>query len=197
MEEYVSNSKKSKEELGKPKVEKVITGGVKEKKKNSLEKFKDVLIQEDAKKVKSYIFMDVLVPALKKAISDIFTNGINIILYGEGGRPKSGSSYTGSSKVSYSGYYTRRDEPRASVGSQDDYRELVFDRRAEAETVLSHLEELIGVYKVASVADLYDLVGLPGKFTDNKYGWTDISTARVVSVPGGYTLKMPRALPLD
>ena len=200
MENYASNSNKSKkEEVSKPKIEKIVSGGVKEKKKNSIEKFKDVLIQEDAKKVKSYIFMDVLVPALKKAISDIVSNGINMILYGEGGRPKNGgSSYIGSSKVSYSGYYTKKEEPRASskTGS-DDYRELIFDNKSEAEIVLSHLEELISVYKVASVADLYDLVGLAGRFTDNKYGWTDVSSARVISVPDGYMLKMPRALPID
>lgn len=198
MEDYVSNSRKSKELEVKPKQEKIVTGVVKEKKKSSLEKFKDVLIQEDASKVKSYIFMDVLVPALKKAISDIVTNGINMILYGESGRPKSGT-YSGTSKVSYSNYYygKKEDDIRRSSSSEEDYRELVFDSRGEAEKVLSHIEELISVYKVASVADLYDLVGLTGKYTDNKYGWTDISSARVVSVPGGYMLKMPRALPID
>lgn len=68
------NSHRSKEEqasLEKKRVEKVVHGKVKTKKKSEMSKFKDVFISEDAANVKSYVFMDVLVPAIKKAIGDI------------------------------------------------------------------------------------------------------------------------------
>ena len=52
--------------------------------------------------MKSYIVMDVLVPAIKKAISDIVTNGIDMILYGEAGKSKKNST---ASKVSYQKFY--------------------------------------------------------------------------------------------
>lgn len=70
MEEYKPNSHKSKEEQQtappEKKVEKVVSGSVKSRKKSEIQKFADVFIQEDAQKVKSYILMDVLVPAVKK-----------------------------------------------------------------------------------------------------------------------------------
>lgn len=72
MEEYKPNSHKSKEErkesIPEKHVEKVISGTVKPKKKSEMQKFADVFISEDVNNVKSYIVMDVLVPAIKKAI---------------------------------------------------------------------------------------------------------------------------------
>lgn len=96
MEEYKPNSHKSKEEqkdlVPEKRVEKVISGTVKPKKKSEMQKFADVFISEDVNNVKSYIVMDVLVPAIKKAISDIVTNGIDMILYGEAGKSKKNST---------------------------------------------------------------------------------------------------------
>lgn len=82
MEEYKPNSHKSKEEqkdlVPEKRVEKVISGTVKPKKKSEMQKFADVFISEDVNNVKSYIVMDVLVPAIKKAISDIVTNAAGL-----------------------------------------------------------------------------------------------------------------------
>lgn len=202
MQEYKANSHKSKTEQNDPipekKVEKVIAGTVKSKKKGELQKFADVFISEDVDKVKSYILMDVLIPAVKKAISDIVTNGIDMVLYGETGRTKKNSP---GSKVSYRSYYDKRDErrdydsPRTRTGYS--YDDIILDNRGEAEDVLSKMDELISTYDFASVADLYDLVGITGNYTDNKYGWTDIRSASVVRVREGYMLKLPKALPLN
>ena len=97
MEEYKPNSHRSKEErkesIPEKHVEKVISGTVKPKKKSEMQKFADVFISEDVNNVKSYIVMDVLVPAIKKAISDIVTNGIDMILYGEAGKSKKNSTH--------------------------------------------------------------------------------------------------------
>ena len=59
------------------------------------------------------------------------------------------------------------------------------------------MDEMISVYGIVSVADLYDLIGVTGNYTDNKYGWTDIRSASVVRVRDGYIVKMPKAMPLD
>lgn len=202
MEEYKPNSHKSKEEQQaappEKKVEKVVSGSVKSRKKSEIQKFADVFIQEDAQKVKSYILMDVLVPAIKKAISDIVTNGIDMILYGETGRTKKNGT---ASKISYRSYYDNRDDRRDYGSSRTqtgyNYNNVILDNRGEAEEVLSRMDELIATYGLVSVADFYDLVGITGSYTDNKYGWTDIRNASVVRVRDGYTIKLPRALPLN
>lgn len=199
MEEYKPNSHKSKEEQqAEKKVEKVVSGSVKARKKSEIQKFADVFIQEDAQKVKSYILMDVLVPAVKKAISDIVTNGVDMILYGETGQTKKRGS---ASKVSYRSYYEKRDDRRDHSSGRTrtgyDYDDIVLDNRGETEEVLSRMDELIAAYGLVSVADFYDLVGITGSYTDNKYGWTDIRSASVVRVRDGYMIKLPRALPLN
>lgn len=198
MEDYKPNSHKFKEEQAEKKVEKIVSGTVKTKKKNDIQKFADVFISEDMNSVKSYILMDVLVPAVKKAISDIVTNGIDMLLYGETGKSRKNST---ASKVSYRSYYDDRDNYRRCTSSRTrsgySYDDIILDNRGEAEKVLSQMDELVVAYGIVSVADLYDLVGITGDYTDNKYGWTDIRSAQVVHVRDGYLLKLPRALPLN
>ena len=204
MDDYKPNSNRFKEGkvedpvVREKKVEQVTTGSVKVKKKGEMQKFADVFISEDVGSVKSYILMDVLVPAIKKAISDIVTNGIDMVLYGESGRNKRPGSTA--SKISYRGYYNQ-DRPvgRPTVRtSAYDYDDVVLSTRGEAEEVLSRMDDLIATYGVVSVADLYDLVGVTCNYTDNKYGWTNIANVVPVRASGGgYILKLPRALPLN
>jgi hypothetical protein len=199
MEEYKPNSHKYKEDqkraIPEKKVEKVISGTVKSKKKSEIKKFADIFISEDVTNVKSYILLDILVPAIKKAISDIVTNGIDMILYGGTGKTKSN---TAASKVSYRSYYdSRRDYSAVRTKTGYNYDDIIFDNRGEAEDVLSRMDELVSTYGLVSVADLYDLVGITGNYTDNNYGWTDIRSACVIRVRDGYMLKLPKALPIN
>ena len=149
-EEYPSNSNRSKQDapaVPEKKVQTVVSGGAKTRKKSEAKKLADTFISEDAGNVKNYILGDVLIPAIKKAVCDIVTNGIEMILYGETGRSKG-------STVNYSKISTRRyDRP----GERRDYTPYTYD----------------------------------------KYGWSDISTARVLSVREGYLIKLPRPVPVD
>lgn len=195
MEDYKPNSHRSKETpaITEKKVEKVVRGAVKTRKKNGLEKAKGVIFSEDAANIKSYVVMDVLIPALKKAISDVVTNGIEILLYGESGRTRRNSP---SGSISYRNFYDRRDDgPRrlnAPVRNGYDLNDIVLETRGEAEDVLARMDELVEQYGVVSVADLYDLVGITGNYTDNKYGWTNIRNAEPIRVRDGYLLKLPK-----
>lgn len=193
--DYGSNSHKSKEVIPEKNVQKVVTGKVVTK-KNEIKKFTDIFVSEDVSNVKSYIFLDILVPAIKKAISDIVTNGIDMILYGETGSSKKNST---ASKVSYRSYDRMYDvrEPSRTTRIGYDYDDIIIPSRGEAEDVLLRMKELIDKYDIASIGDLYDLVGISGNYTDNKYGWTDLSGAKVIPVRDGYLLKLPKALPLN
>lgn len=203
-EEYGPNSRKSKEEqkiAAQPekKVGKVISGSAKSKKRGEMQKFADVFISEDVSNVKSYILMDVLVPAIKKAISDIVTNGIDMILYGETGRTRKGANAT---KVSYGKFYDREADRRRDyhVPSRNgyDYDDIIFETRGDAESVLDAMNDIISQYGVVSVGDLYDLADVStDNYNVNKYGWTDISGCKPVRVRDGYILKLPKALPLN
>lgn len=202
--DYQPNSFKAKEEqkeaaLEKPekKVEKVVTGKVKVKKKGEMQKLASTFLAEDASNVKSYIWMDVIVPAIKKGIYDVITNGIDMILYGGAGR--AGKRTIGVDKVSYN-MYSRKDDrhnemPRTR--SVYNYSDVTVPTRSDAEEVLARMDEMIETYGMVSVADLYDLVGVTGNYTDHKYGWTSLRTAEAVRASDGYLLKLPRATPLN
>lgn len=191
--EYKSNSHVSKE-LTKDKKEIKPVARAKTKKKNTLV---DTFISEDAQNIKSYILMDVLVPAIKKAVSDIVTDGISMLLYGDtshGNRRSSGSA----SYVSYNRYSDRdRRDDRNTNRSRYSYDDVILNNRGEAEEVLMRMDEILDTYGVVSVADLYDLVGISGSHTDNKYGWTNLRNAEAVRVRDGYLLKLPRPYPID
>lgn len=198
MEEFKPNSHKSKELTPVPekKVEKIVKGTVKSKKKNGIDKLKDNFISEDAANIKTYVVMDVLIPAVKKAICDIVKNGVDMILYGESGR----SNRRPSEYVSYDRRYLDRGDPRfykadrARIGYS--YDDIILETRGEAEDVLARMDELIEIYGMVSVADLYDLVGITGNYTDNKYGWTNIRNAEPVHVRDGYMLRLPKVTSL-
>lgn len=202
--DYKSNSNKSKTEAVKQaeekRVEKVVTGKVVTKKKSGFSKFAGEFISEDAKNIKSYVIGDVLIPAFKKAISDIITDGIDIILYGGNGRSRSGRFNT--DRVSYRSYYDdRRPSDRLTTSRYSSnsysYDDIILDSRGEAEEVLARMDELMDTYGLVRVADLKDLVGITGSYTDNKYGWTNIRNAEIVHVRDGWMIKMPRAVAID
>ena len=204
LEDYKSNSHKSKAEtkaqVPEKKVEKVVNGPVKVKKKNEVSKLKDVFISEDAANVKSYVVMDVIVPTVQKAIVDIVSDGIRMI-FGQG--RDSSRSRSSDGPVSYRSYYDKRDDDRRYGRSSSrtrgsySYDDIIFDSRGEAERVRERMEDLLDQYKLVTVADLYEMVDVPGEWTDNKYGWTSLRTAEVVRVRDGYMLKLPKAFPID
>lgn len=192
---YPSNSHKQKE-----KIEKVTSGKVVKKKKSLGRKMSDTFLGDDMESVSSYLLNDVIVPAAKNMLADTVTNGINMILFGQttGSRTRRDGQR---SYVSYNNYY--RDDPRRRPTqtqrnrARHNFDDIILESRGEAEEVLSHLVDLTEDYGMASVADMYDLVGITSNFTDNKYGWDNLSMARVVRVRDGYLLELPRPIVLD
>lgn len=194
---HTSRAEKQKSIEGK-RAEKVVHGKVKTK-KNNTRKLTDVFITEDAANVKNYVLFDVIVPSIKKALYDLVVGALDMTLFG--GRGGGNSKRSISDKVSYRDYnsISKRDERsygNTRTTSGYSYDDIVLETRGEAESVLSRMDEIIEEYDSVRVADLYDLVGITGDYTDNKYGWTNIRNARVVRTRDGYKIEMPRALPL-
>ena len=191
-----SNAYKSKqaEIEEKKKMGTVVKGTVKTKKKTELSKFASTFISEDAKDVKSYVFLDILVPTIKKVISDIVVDVTDMILYGKAGKSKGGGS-----KISYRSFYNsgsdRHDGP--SARTRFDYDDLIFETRGDAEMVLEQLIDAIDRYKFVTVADYYDAANMTAPYTSNKYGWTSLRSAEVVRARDGYIIKLPKAMPID
>jgi hypothetical protein len=206
-ESFPSNSRKKRDKSkgDEKKVDKVITGSVKKQKRGLGKKVADVILEDDTKSVGNYVVYDVLIPAAKTMLSDMITGAVEMFLFGEkrGSRTRreGGRSYT-----SYGSYYRssnrdrdfrREREISRSGRARHDFDELILETRGEAEEVLSHLVDLVEDYGMATVADLYDLVGITSNYTDDKYGWTNLHTASVSRVRGGYLISLPRTKVID
>lgn len=198
MKQYQSNSDKERQEASRQsekKVEAVVVGTAKTRKKGELQKFVNEFVPENFSIIKSDILRNIIVPSLKKAVSDIVKVGIDMILYD--------GKQTQSSKVSYRNYYDR-DNDKVRAGSSInrfnnlDYDDILFETRGDAETVLDAMNDIISQYGIVTISDLYDLARVPNdNFTLNRYGWSSISGACAIRVRDGYILKLPRAIPIN
>ena len=72
--------------------------------------------------------------------------------------------------------------------------ELVYETRADAEKVLNGMSEIINEYGFVTVADLYDISGLPGAYyTDSSIGWKgSIEEPTIKRVRDGYVIDLPK-----
>lgn len=207
---YPANSHKAKVEKAAPtekKVESVVTGKVVQRKKPLGAKIAETFAGEDAKSVGDHILFDVLIPAAKAAISDAASQGVERLLFGEVRSRRATSSVT--SRTNYTSYNRpvsspgRAFEPDGArsmsrrARATHDFNEIVLEDRGQAEGVLDGMGALIDKYDICTVSDLYDLVGITGNYTDDKWGWTDLRGAEVRRIREGYLLNLPRPVAID
>jgi hypothetical protein len=215
IEELPSNSHSKQPRVNpasKKTVEKVVTGKVLQRRMPLGKRFMQTFVAEDADSVGRYILMDVLIPAFKDVISDVVSQAVDRTLFGgnRNGPRRSGLRGNTGGPVSYNRYassggsiFSRqqpRDErptiSRRARGSHD-FDEIVLATRTEADEVIDRLFDLISQYEQATVSDLYELVGLEAKFTDERWGWRELKGAGVSRVNGGYLLDLPKPEQLD
>lgn len=154
----------------------------------------------------SYVNEEIVKPAIKNIIVDAVTSGINMVMYGEKGgphrggyRPHSSSRHNYAPRTNYGSNYRSNSasdaQPAERIArpSRQGVEEYIINDRHDASQVLVSLTEYADRYDAVSVADYYDLIGAPSKYTDNNYGWTidTITRASILPVRGGYIIKFP------
>lgn len=167
---------------------------------------------EDMEKVslKEKIVDDALVPGIKEllsdmvggllaTISDTVEDALDITLWGEKRGKKGKKGKKNGSKVSYSSYYDDKNDRKSSKKGKKKYNidEVWFETRKEADEALSELIEMTEDYDAATVADLYATAGEEYDFTDEKWGWTDLSAAYVSRGREGFMINLPKPEVLD
>ncbi len=182
----------------------VTPGGAKARKPSIGKRFKDNFLAEDAGSVWGYLTFDVVIPGVKNLMFEMVRDGFERLLWGDA-KPRNRSNPAG--YTSYNSMYRgrtaasneRSNRPDISRQSRTthDFSEIIIDSRGEAEEVIDRLIGLVDDYGCATVQDLYDLVGLSGNYTDQKWGWNDLRTASVISTRGGYILDLPRTVVVD
>lgn len=157
----------------------------------------------------SYVNEEIVKPAIKNIIVDAVTSGINMVMYGErGGAPRGGgyrpnitggrgytprTNYGSNYRATHSHGPDVQPSERIARPAKQGVEEYIIEDRHDASQVLVTLTEQADMYDTVSVADYYDLIGVPSKYTDNNYGWTidSMSRASIIPVRGGYIIKFP------
>jgi hypothetical protein len=203
--DYQGNSKRAKEaadaEEKKKEIEPVVTGEVIKRERSFGTKFKSIFFGGEFKSSLKFVAADVLLPGLRNMLFDSGSRGLERLVYGEATRSRRPSHHTDYRGAwQYSGPQSARD-PRYRPGFLPDQRPMrqvrretndyVLASRAEADTVLERLVDIIDKYGVASIADLHQLMGLPVSPIENKWGWTYLNQAEVRQVRDGYLLDLP------
>lgn len=204
MEEYPPNSDKSKTPLrAEKRVERVTSSEPKRRKRPLRKQLSETFVAGSPRSALQYVMAEVLVPAARDMISEMFTSGINNLIYGDRGRRR-GSVPPQAGPTGYISYNRVAGGPTSKppqalsqkARARHDFDEIVLSSRTEAEEVVDRLFDLVSRYDYASVADLYELVGFAGAHTDNKWGWTDLHGAGVTRIREGYLLDLPEPQPL-
>jgi hypothetical protein len=204
--EFPPNSEASKNRpVDDKRVERVTSGDPIRKRKSLRKQFSETFVAGDAKSAIAYVVMDVLLPAAKDMIVEAGSQGIEKLIFGDTRRrrgstpPQAGPT----GYVSYNRYSmgAARDAAERVMSRQSrarhNFDEIVLEERAEAEEVIDRLFDLVSRYESASVADLYELVGIVPSHTDNKWGWTDLRGSGVSRVRDGYLLDLPDPDPFN
>lgn len=208
-EYFKANSNKSKEDTQEEvtnrskNIGKVIEGKAVKVQKSGMGKMVEAILPEGGvTEIKNHILMDVVIPTIKKIISDT----VETVLYGATG-VSSRKAPRNTSRPSYVPYYNdyernaggpaaRGNDPyhtgvRRTSGY--DFGDVELSSRGEALNVIAHMRDIIDEYECVSVGDFYEMVDLAARHTDWDYGWVDIEGAKIVQLRhGGYTLKLPR-----
>lgn len=210
MDEFKPNSHKSKvESRENHRVNKVVSGKptIREN-QTGLRAVKDAFIKEDAPAIRHYLIFDILIPAAKKTILELITNGTRATLYGSKGGYDNRSSVPGG-KVLYSKYYEDQpnrhyEEPRRSRISYDD---ILIPTAGEAQLVVDGMRQAIYEYQVVSVLDYFDMTNMR-EYCDpvqDRYGWKSLPDeipiepveVQINGIPEiRYWIKLPKPRPI-
>ena len=200
------NSHKEREEANqqaepREKLEKIIEGKVVTRKPPWYKRLARNMIAEDVPDLGDFVLMEIAIPAIKNFIRDMIVGGTDRALYGASrARRGPGMGLSGSVSTIRTRYDQMATEPRRMMSRESrarhDFDDIVLDSREEAVTVIEEMIALIDRFGVATVSDLYDLLGVTGSYADQRWGWRDLNQADVRQTRGGFLLDLPSPSPV-
>lgn len=178
-------------------IEKIVEGKVTTRKLPWYKRMVRSMVADDVGSMREWIFAEVIVPSVRNLLADTIKGSTDRVLYGQS-RARRGIA----GGVDRPGLRTRYDkmhdpgEPRRMLSrdarARHDFDEVVLETRSEAVEVIEAMIDYIDRYGSVTVANMYDFLGVTGSYADRNYGWTDLRTADVRQIRGGWLLDLPR-----
>lgn len=145
---------------------------------------------DDMGAIADYLLDDVLLPALKKALSEAGRGAWDKLIY----RDHKPSSTTKVEPIGYSGIFERKSgsSSQARGTAKPRFGTLTLDNIDDCKMLLANMQAIIDRNGTVSVLQLYDMAGQnTDVYTAQKYGWANIDTARIIKTDDGWRLDMP------
>lgn len=189
------------------KLESVVKKGtVIQKKPNIFKRTARSMVADDVQNVGDFVVTDILVPALRNLLYDVIVGGAGRTIFGNAAarRPGVNPGLFGTAQNLKTAYHAASSPAAAPVQpgmskqaqARFDFSEISLTDHSEALYIIELLKSRVASYGTATVADLYDLLGHTGAFTDQNWGWNDLSMAKVQQNRAGFVLDLPHPLPL-
>lgn len=191
-------------------IERIVETTVVRRKQPIGKRFANLFVAGDSHSVGQYVFFDVLLPALKDTLVDAVSQGVERMIFGEVRPTTRRSGFSNVGHIAYNRFAQNRvggpprdNNPvgRPGISRQaratHNFDDILLNTRHEGEEVLATMHDMLTRYETISVSDLYEMVGETPNFTDEKWGWVDLTGASVSRTRDGYLLNLPRPEPLD
>lgn len=201
---YKNEEAKREKERAKPVVSRDKVVSTKKSLKN---KMADSFMAEDGREIVDWLVWDLLVPGVKNTILDM----LSMAFFGETVNRSSSFRRTNNrSRTNYTGAYRRasyrsdRDyDDRRDNWRRDreeyyrdddkvDYSNIVLQHRSDAEDVIDEMKKRIRKEGAVTIADLFDMIDVPGEYTDNDWGWDDERDIRLRRVSNGWLIDVSK-----
>lgn len=152
------------------------------------------------------ILTDILIPAAKDTIYNMFSSFMGSILFGDANIPQRGRGYYGNNGSmrtmdgrQYNDYGSlTRNNPfnnRTTMNrSVYEYQNIEFETRGDAELALGMLRDICDEQGFCTVLNLYEISGNQPNSTDNNWGWYSLPEGIVKpqkKFNGFYKLTLP------
>lgn len=178
------------------------------------ERFAETFFGGTVKDAKAYTLHEIIVPAIKNLVYESFTGALDRLLNGGNGRTgysnysritSGGVSIFTPQTVSYNSVSAMNTKQKPAIGgySSRNPETIVFydvsdangktlRSRDRAAGVLAQMQNQIMSASYVTVSDYYDFAEVTaGGFTDDYYGWRDLSMARIMPKDGGHVIILP------
>ena len=190
---YLQDGRKPGKQEPKREIKQVTTGNVTQR-----QSLAQRVLASDPSDIRSQVLTSVIVPAIKEMVRKGFMTVLDLALYGSV-RNDTGTRKAGNMRTPYNSMYDRTDRRaiRPSARAAFNFDDVIFEDREDAQAVLDVLVDDTYEYGMASVAEFYELSGLPTNHTDNKWGWEELNGANVMLVRDGYILNLPKPILLE
>jgi hypothetical protein len=201
------------EEKEREKLESVVNGTVKQRKKTLGARFRQHFATE-GEGFLDHLVEKVVIPkslelvnTIIRQTADAFAQGVEEALFGKSTtrptappRPGYGNVHrpTPYHQMSSSARPVTASNFQPVIRRSNIVKDVVVEIRDDAELVLDTLRGIIERHGNCTLADFYDLVDITPTSTDNEWGWTDLRSARSKEISsGGYLIVLPRVESLE